>query len=163
MKHQPYPEIILQEDLLIAKLNKQLAINDNLEIDITYLNTIVNDKRYDRPVNSRICIMANRANGIIIDQYMLLPDDDDIQEIFNMTINYILNIGKPKTIFVRDEYIMGILKKLCDRINIELKIKGRLNAIDNFVKEFANFKRQAMYTQENKPRQGQPLMFRDCP
>ena len=76
---------------------------------------------------------------MIIDQSMLSPDDDEIQAIFNMVVNYISNIGKPKTIFVRDEYIMSILKNLCERINIELKIKGRLKVVDNFVKEFANF------------------------
>jgi hypothetical protein len=136
---EPYPEIILQDDLLIAKLNKQKVVNDSIEIDITYLNAVVNDKKYDRPVNPRICIIASRTNGMIIDQSMLSPDDDEIQAIFNMVVNYISNIGKPKTIFVRDEYIMSILKNLCERINIELKIKGRLKVVDNFVKEFANF------------------------
>lgn len=138
---EPYPEIVLQDDLLIAKLKKQKTINDDIEIDIAYLNVTVNDKKYDRPANPRLCILASRTNGMIINQSMISPDDDEIQEIFNMIINHILNIGKPKTIFVRDEYIMSILKNLCDRINVKLKIKGKLAAIDDFVQEFGSFSR----------------------
>lgn len=49
-------------------------------------------------------------------------------------------LGRPKTIFVRDEYIESLLSDLCKRAEINLKIKGNLKCIDEFVRSFSRFR-----------------------
>ncbi len=56
-----------------------------------------------------------------------------------MVINYILNIGKPRRIFARDEYLLYLLTDLCERGKIDLQVKERLKAIDRFVESFSEF------------------------
>ena len=53
-------EISITDDSLIKDLNKQSTNRDILEIDIAYLNTTIDDKEYERPINSRTCILASQ-------------------------------------------------------------------------------------------------------
>jgi len=84
-----------------------------------------------------MCILADCRTEAILGCNILTPDDEDVDTIFNMLINYIMKIGKPKTIIVRDEYIQSLLSDICERINVGLKIKGRLKAIDTFIEAFS--------------------------
>ncbi|WP_202709364.1 DUF7309 domain-containing protein [Sporosalibacterium faouarense] len=131
---------VIQDDILISKLKAQKKNNEDVEIDIAYSNKVIKDKKYDRPVQSRICILADHKRGLVMDQSMLSPEADDIDEMFGIIINYIMQRGKPRTIFIRDEYIMCILKDLCETLGIKLKIRGRLSVIDNFIKMFISFR-----------------------
>jgi hypothetical protein len=128
---------VLQDEILVARLNKQKIIDEKLEIDIAYLNSVINDKKYDKPIITRMCILADCRTEAILGCNILTPDDEDVDTIFNMLINYIMKIGKPKTIIVRDEYIQSLLSDICERINVGLKIKGRLKAIDTFIEAFS--------------------------
>ena len=69
--------------------------------------------------------MADQRTGLVLSQDMLSPEDDDVQCILDMVINYILQMGKPKSIYVRDDIVEGLLIDLCEKANINLKIKGK--------------------------------------
>lgn len=126
----------ITDELLIERLNK-LKINRNtIEIDTLFLNTKINDKQFDRPVVPKLCLMADNKTGLMLDQDMLSPEDDDVQCILDMVINYIFQMGRPKVIYVRDDIVGSLLVDLCEKTNIDLKIKGKLKAIDSFYKEF---------------------------
>jgi hypothetical protein len=73
---------------------------------------------------------------MLIEQNMLSPKDNVIDNILGVFINYLIQMGKPKTVYVRDEYIHDYLKNLCERIGVVLKVKGRLKAIDTFEKSY---------------------------
>lgn len=127
---------VLEDEILITQLRKIKASRIEWELDIAHLYTTVNDKKYDRPVSGRICILTDKNNGMVIDQNMLTPMDDDIQAIFNIVIYNIFEHGRPTKIFVRDEEIYYKVEDLCKRTNINLEIRGRLDAIDSFVEAF---------------------------
>lgn len=135
-----YSVPVLQDEILIAKLKKERCNNKNIEIDIMFLNTPINNKNLDRPILPKMLVMSDCQSGGIIDHSMLKEDEKDVQEIIGMLINYITQIGRPKTIFVRDEYIESLLIDLCKRTNINLKVKGKLGAIDEFAREFYRFR-----------------------
>ncbi len=129
---------VLQDDLLMARLKKQKETREKIEIDIVYLNVVVNDKKYDRPIDPKMCMIADFNNGMLIDHDMISPEDDEVEVILDMIINYIMQAGKPEMIFVRDKYIEALLSDICERTNINLKIKGSLQGIDAFVRAFAH-------------------------
>lgn len=131
---------ILEDEILVSSLSKKKQLKQIWELDIAYLGTTVNDKQYERPVAGRICILGESNTCMLINQDMLMPTDDDIQVIFNIVINPMMELGRPQKILVRDEYIYYILKDLCERTKIKLEIKGKLKSIDSFIKEFSNFR-----------------------
>lgn len=132
-----YTVPILQDEVLTQRLNNQKSVKAKLELDIAYLNTSINDKKYDKPIIPRMCILADVKTGVILDQCMIEPKDHDINIVFGIVFNYILQKGKPKTIIVRDRYIQSILLDICKRIGIDLEINQKLGSIDYFLEAFA--------------------------
>jgi len=128
---------ILQNDILVARMNKQKRNKNEIELDIAYLNSCIRDKDFERPIIPRLLILADRGSGMLLDQKLLTPEDDETQDVFNYFINYIGQMGKPKAIYVRDEYFASLLSDFCEKTNIPIKIQGRLWAIDTFVRAFA--------------------------
>ncbi len=132
-----YPDVIIEDETLMSRLKKMKMNNYSIEVDVVYIKAVVKDEEYYRPVLPRLCIIAD-LNGIILDQNMLGPENDEIQEVLDMTIDFILNNGKPKCIYVRDEYYQSMLKDLCKQTKIRLEVQSRLNAIDTLVDGFNN-------------------------
>ncbi|MGF7399089.1 hypothetical protein PQ744_01540 [Thermoanaerobacterium thermosaccharolyticum] len=126
--------------MLIERINRQEANKSKIEVDIAYLTGAIRDKKYDVPVMERLYVLAENTSGLIIDQDFVFPDDDEMEIIFSMTIDYILNYGKPDTIIVRDYYVLNLLNDLCKRTGIKLKIRGKLKAIDYFVESFLRYR-----------------------
>ncbi|MBZ9606313.1 hypothetical protein G9F73_000455 [Clostridium estertheticum] len=127
---------VINDELLLVKLNKLKATRNEIELDTLYLNIVVNDKEFEKPFLGNLLIIADRKSGMLIDQNMLSPKDKVAQNILEIFINYLMQIGKPKTVYIRDEYIQDYLKDLCDKIGVLLKIKGKLKAIDAFEKSY---------------------------
>ncbi len=127
---------VLQDDLLMARLKKQKKTGEQIEIDIVYLNVVINDKKLERPVYPKMCIVADCNNGMLIDHEMISPEDDEVEVILNTIINYILQVGKPEIIHVRDEYVEALLSDICKRTNIKTKMESSLRGIDTFVRNF---------------------------
>lgn len=124
---------VLQDELLINRLKNQKQDDSILELDIVYLNSIINDKGYDKPCIPRLCMLVDARAGLILSQNMITPEDDDINVIFGAVINYILQRRRPKNIVVRDGYTASILIDLCERTGIEVIESPKLHAIDEFV------------------------------
>ena len=104
-----------------------------LEIDIV-LKAVINDKHFSKPLQPKMLTLAEAKSDMILSQDILSPKDDEVQKVLGIIVSYILNIGRPKTIYVRDEYMESLLADLCERFEINLKIKGKLKGIDTFVK-----------------------------
>ncbi|HHU32639.1 MAG: DUF7309 domain-containing protein [Zhaonellaceae bacterium] len=123
---------VLTDELLLAKFKKQKSIKNEIELDTLYLNSIIDDKEFEKPILGRLLLIADCKSRRILDQHLLSPKDDVIQNIFGIFINYLLHEGKPKTVYVRDHYIEDYLQDLCEKLGISLKVKGKLKTIDFF-------------------------------
>lgn len=134
-----YMTPVIEDELLIANLRKEKPNRNIWEIDISYLGSFIRDKEYERPVNIRMCVLLERKSGVVINQDMVYPLDDDNQIILNVLIPSMMKFGRPSKILVRDEYFYYILKDLCERMKIKLEIKEKLRAIDSFLEEFSRF------------------------
>lgn len=128
--------LIINDELLLAKLSKLKTTNNEIELDTLYLNIIVNDKEFEKPILGNLLIIADHKTGLIIDQNTLSPKDEIVQNIFGIFINYLMQYGKPKTVYIRDEYIEDYLVDSCEKYGISLKINGKLKAIDEFEKSY---------------------------
>lgn len=126
--------VILNEARILKKLINKNRVNTDLELDIVYLESVVNDKEFETPIIPRLCLLADHHTGIVLDQRLLTPSNDDIQEVFGVIINYMKEIGRPLCVYIRDEYIKKILHYLCKKLNIELIISEELIAIDTVCK-----------------------------
>lgn len=127
---------VINDELLLVKLNKLKTTRNEIELDTLYLNIVINDKEFERPFLGKLLIIADRTSGMLIDQNMLSPKDEVTENIFGIFINYLMQAGKPKIVYVRDKYMQDYLENLCERIGVSLKVKGKLKAIDAFEKSY---------------------------
>lgn len=128
-----YPIPTLEDELLVKRLKKKGTDNSILELDIAYLNLTINEKGYDKPLITRLCVLVDTRSGVLLSQIMVKPEDDEIDVVFGIIINHILQKGKPKRIIVRDGYIFSILMDLCKKMGIEVLISQKLIGIDEFI------------------------------
>jgi hypothetical protein len=133
-----YPVPLIEDQLLVSRLKKKKATATELEIDPVVLGTVVNDKKYDRPVMPLLLVVADHKNGMVLWHEMLTPEDDEMQVILGTVVEYIMQMGRPKAIFIRDKRTQAILSDLCSRTGIPLKVKGSLKAIDSFLNDYEN-------------------------
>ncbi|MDI3478780.1 MAG: hypothetical protein PWQ59_2305 [Thermoanaerobacterium sp.] len=85
--------------MLIERINRQEANKSKIEVDIAYLTGAIRDKKYDVPVMERLYVLAENTSGLIIDQDFVFPDDNEMEVIFGMTVNYILVHQYARTLF----------------------------------------------------------------
>ena len=140
MPEAEYQVPVLDDEVLIKRLRTQKSNKAILDLDIAHLNSSINDKKYDKPLAMRTCILSDRKSGMVLSQHVMAQEDDEVDVLFTMVINYILEIGIPKTICVRDEYMYSIIEDLCQRVGIDLKISQQLPAVDFFVERFNYFR-----------------------
>ena len=124
--------IVIENELLIQNIKKQKYLKNAVEFDTVFINSVVEDKKYERPIMPKMIVIADSKTGIMLHFNIMLPEDDEIKQILDLFIDFIINTGKPKTIYVRDEYIHDLLSDLCKKINTKIIISEELPSIDMF-------------------------------
>lgn len=130
---------VLEDEVLMGRIKKQKITKSELEIDTLYINAVINESESGRPIMPVIVILADSDSGMLVDQEMISPEEDDMYTIMGIIVNYLEHTGRPKKINVRDEEMAHLLSDLCRRADIPIEIKGRLQAIDTFAEEFEKF------------------------
>ena len=137
--HYEYPLVEIQDELLKIKLKKQQRISVSLELDMTYLNSCITDKKYERPINPKLILLMDHASDAIVAQKMLTPENDETREILNLFISFVMEYGKPREINIRNPFIRSVLESTCKYCGIPLIMRRQLKAVDFFVDEFKRF------------------------
>ena len=113
-----------------------------MELEYEFINYIPirirenkeDDGRYYYPLSR---IIAERKSGIVIsddlvDKNKYKSKRDYVLESVELLINYFYKIGRPKSVYVRDEETKMYLKDVLDKAKIKIIIKPKLKAIDEF-------------------------------
>ena len=135
-----YPILILEDEILKNKLKKQPKINAVLEIDMAYINSIITDKNYERPVNPKLLIMMDHLNDMVIGQHMLTPENNEIDIIINMFTDFVMKYGRPKQIIIRNPFIFSLLQDICEYCSISIVMRKLLRSVDSFLNEYRKFR-----------------------
>lgn len=129
-------KIIATDELYVAKLKKQKKNSIEIEMDLFYVPASVQENKDEIPYYPRMCIIADKTNGIIIDQYLLNADDQEEQIFMGMFHDLVMQHGRPQTICVRDDKIERYLNDICHKIGIKIKKCSALEMIDYVVEGF---------------------------
>lgn len=92
------------------------------------------DGRYYYPLSR---IIAERKSGLVISNDLIDKNEyesksDYVLESAELLINYFYKMGRPKSIYVRDEETKMYLKDILDKAKIKIIIKPKLKAIDEY-------------------------------
>lgn len=131
-----YPSLVLKDELLAAKLKKRPRDEEVLEFDMIYLKISIEDERKERPIRPKLILIVDHYDGLIKGQSFFMPEDDEIQVIMELFINYIMEYGRPREVYIRNPFIENILKDTCDICGVKLIMKESLEVVDAFMDDF---------------------------
>lgn len=131
-----YPSLILKDEILAAKLKRKPRSEEVLEIDMIYIKVTIDDELYERPIRPKLLLLVGHYEGLIIGQHFIVPESDEIQDIMESFINYIMEYGRPVEVYIRNPFIENILKHTCDICGIKLTMKKSLDVVDDFIDGF---------------------------
>lgn len=131
--------LIIEDDLLIARLKNQKRSKQQLEFDLGYLPIPVQEHKEERPYLPRILMLADRQSGLSLDQYMVEPDEGIEDAVIGMIDEHIEKYGRPSAIYVRDERTGRYIEDLCEKVKIKLIQGQRMPVMNTIFKELLDF------------------------
>lgn len=128
--------VVLCDEKLLNDLKKSKHTKNGLIIDLAYLNTVINDKGLKKPANALMFIVVDKKSQMIIHGNILSPKHDEISEVINFLITYILHDGIPETVYIRNPMVFAAVVDICERCNIELRLTS-LPMVDSILEEMS--------------------------
>lgn len=126
-----YTEI--EDELLIYRLKKLPKSGIVLEAETCYLPMTVQEKSNERPYFPRAFILADANSGQIIEHEMYEEPRDDAPNVLEVLINLCLELDLPLEIQVKPGKMVAILKDICNKTGIRLKVVDTLPSIDELL------------------------------
>lgn len=127
-----FGNLIITDDELIEELSKAKRCNQILEVDSFPMGVSVADKKFERPANPNMSLIADAKTEMILRCEMQEPGEDVIAALASEIIGFIFNVGAPKEIRVSNIIIEAGLEQICDICKIKLRRVKTLNAINYF-------------------------------
>ena len=128
-----FPVLTLADEELLQELKEAPQNKCVLEAECTYSGAVVNDKKYDRPANPMLCLLAERESGMMLKAEMIEPDEDAMAILADEVVGFILTHGAPKEIHVSNVIIEAILEDVCKAAGIRLRRVKKLSAVSEFL------------------------------
>ncbi len=126
-------EITIGNELLVKQLKQAKATANELECELCYVYAPIQENKKQRPYLPKMFMLANVNTQMLIKNEMLSLGQDENQLVLDMLAEYINEYGRPKTIYVRDKQMYGIVMNLCKKIGINLVEKHNLSTVDDFI------------------------------
>lgn len=107
-------------------------VDSILDIDIIPLRRVVNDKKYSKPLTPSIYGMVDVRTGNLISNKISDPNEDVEDLLAKEVIRFIDEIGRPREIRTSNMLIESKLYDMCDKLDIDLKLKKSSNVGKKF-------------------------------
>lgn len=126
-------DLHITNDKLIKQLKSRPKVMSQLELDIAFLKPAIKDDKFKKPFPARVLLLCDTGEGTIIFNEPVAPTDDEYGTLITALVEYVDQVGRPKAIIIRDDYIERALSDTCKRLGIEIKISPELPFTDNIV------------------------------
>ena len=135
-----FGNLILTDNELVDEMKKVPKTLKILEADIVYLGASVNDKKYIRPANPRLCMICDVLSETILKADMTEPDQDINVIMAENIVGFILKYGAPKEIRVSNVIVESVLDQICKLAGIKLRRVKKLSIVNGFVDGMRRFR-----------------------
>lgn len=134
-----FASLTIQDEEVEEKLRQSQKNEMVLEADIPFLGASVADKKYERPANPQLCILAEARSRMIIRAEMTEPDEDAREAMAELIAGFIENVGAPKEIRVSNLILEAVLEDICELAGVKLRRVKSLSCISDFTEQMRRF------------------------
>lgn len=104
-----YPGVVITDELLKKRLQKTKKNHANILMDLVYMNEMVEDEQWDRPINPLMFIAVDRESGMILDMKLLDPEQQEADAMMEFMLCYIHEHGRMKSVTARNLWLLSPL------------------------------------------------------
>lgn len=130
----------VKDQLLKKRLKNKAKVNAEIILDLVYLNTMIKDKKYDRPANPLVFLAIDAHNGSIISMNLLEPQDKEEEVVLSFVVNFIQEYGRMSVIIARNPVVFGALEDICSYCQIQMA-EDELEFMDELLEDMKNHMR----------------------
>lgn len=123
-----YPEII-------DEINQLPMTTQQLEIDIIVTPIVADEIEGQRQGIVRFALLADHKSGFVHNHELIHLEHNNQDILLTIIIEGILQLNRPKQIWVRDDVSESVLKELSEKTGIKIKVSQKLKAIDTFAEK----------------------------
>ena len=134
-----YGGIHLVDEDLIENLKQAKRTNQILDVEVTFLGAGVKDDETKRPMNPKLCLVADGKTGLMLATDMLDAREEVAIELASRLVSFILSNGAPKEIRVSNTIVESYVKSVCEVCGVKLRKVMRLPNIEDFVDGLKRF------------------------
>jgi len=127
--------LVITDELFLHRLKKQPVNDAELLLDFLYMNAAIEDEQYDRPLNPLVFLVFDKVHSSIVHMDMISPDEEETEQSAEFLLAYIEEAGRPRSISVRNPYVITELKDTCEKLGIELR-EEKLPELDLICEQF---------------------------
>jgi hypothetical protein len=128
---------IIQNEIFTGALKMKPSNGLVLEVGTVCVPVSVGKTRDGFPALMRVVVLMYTEQNVVVDQYLLKPNDDTVQETIRLLADFIEARGRPACINVRNDWAYVQLEDFCRKTGIDLSSEG-VPRIDEFSNEFLN-------------------------
>lgn len=132
--YDKFSVIELQDEKIYKDIKSKPQSQQDIYLDLFYMNTYIEDKKYKKPINSLVLIVVDKESEMIMHGQLLSPNDDQINTILSFFIPYILNTGKSHCVYVRNPRVYSAIFDICSKCGIHMD-KDNFRAVDVVIDE----------------------------
>jgi hypothetical protein len=141
---RPMPEVprfgetyTIKNEVFTGSLKMKRSNGLTLEADTIYMPVPVGITSEGAPALMRLVVIMDAGQNMIVDQYMLKPGEDAVEETIRLLADFIETQGRPACITVRDVWAYMQLEDFCKKTGIDLQNDG-VPLIEEFSDELLN-------------------------
>lgn len=127
------PRYTIDNDILIHSIKKKAVGNKSIEFDMVFLPFPVQEKKDEVPYMPCMLMLADRDNGLILDQHIVSDTEKEEDAAIDMLEKYVKKHGRPSALYVRDFRFQRYVSDLCDKTDIKLIVGEAMYNIDEAV------------------------------
>ncbi len=132
-------KIQFKDELLLTRLKSKKVNRHNLELDILFLPSPVQESPQETPYFPRLLLLLNRDDGQLFCQALVERGMASAGAAINALIDYIIENGRPKKLFVRDCYFMEHVESFCSLIQVPLVCAEGMPVTDDIAEQLLDF------------------------
>jgi hypothetical protein len=129
------PYFIIKDEILTASLKAKKINETCLEADMFYFPLPVEAGKKEAPYLIRLALLVEADKRTIAAQRFPGPGEDSVCVMIDMIVQYIKANGRPKTLFVRDDWAGYWYGDFCAKIGISMDTENGVPLLDEIAED----------------------------
>ncbi len=126
-------KVIITDELQIARLQRANKSEMNIELDVFYLPTPVQETKKMRPYYPQLILIIDPNSETICKQQIIANGRSASPVVIHQLEEFVGQWGLPNSVHVRDDQLANIVEDWCAKLGVKLIINGKMPTMNDAI------------------------------